>query len=74
MCAKCLKQTDHHSETETFDIGEILFKNQTRNPKPVDKLKNQNLLGELKSQAHIQLWMNLFHSKLFVNLYKTLSG
>ena len=52
MCAKCLEQTDHHSERKHFDAGKIVFQ-KMQNKKPVDKLKNQNLLGELKSQAHI---------------------
>ena len=51
MCAKCLKQTDHHSERNILLAFNIFQEN--KNKEPVDKLKHENLLGELKSQAHI---------------------
>ena len=53
MCAKCLKQTDHHSERNTLLAYYFSKKTNVNNQKPVNKLKHQNFLGELKSQPHI---------------------
>ena len=51
MCAKCLEQTDHHPERKI--LLALNFFQENKNQEPVDKLKYENLLGELKSQAHI---------------------